>query len=297
MPGKILVSGGSGPIGAALLPSLKAAGYSVTRLVHGTPSGEQQIKWNPAEPVAPESVSGFEAVVHLAGESIVGRWTDVKKQRIRESRVLGTRNLASALARAAQRPRVFVSGSAIGYYGDRGDEVLREQSLSGAGFLPEVCCEWEAATQVAADAGIRTVCLRTGVVLSTVGGALPKMLTPFRLGLGGNIGNGRQWLSWIHVQDLVGAIHHILKSDLVLGPVNGVSPRASTNAEFTQILAAVLARPAIFPMPAFAARLVFGQMADELLLASQRVEPAALIASGYPFQFSDLANTLKDLLK
>jgi uncharacterized protein len=297
MPGKILVSGASGPIGAALLPSLKAAGFTVTRLVHGTPSGDQQIKWNPAEPLSPESVSGFDAVVHLAGESIVGRWTEAKKRRIRESRVLGTQNLAGALSRAAQRPRVFISGSAIGYYGDRGDEILREQSPSGEGFLPEVCRAWEAATQPANDAGIRTVCLRTGVVLSAVGGALPKMLPPFRLGLGGNMGNGRQWWSWIHVQDLVGAIHHILKTDLLQGPVNGVSPKSATNAEFTKRLAAVLERPAIFPMPAFAARLAFGQMADELLLASQRVEPAALVASGYPFQFSDLAKALDDLLK
>lgn len=297
MPGKILVSGVSGPIGAALLPSLKAAGYSVMRLVHGAASGEQQIRWNPAEPLSPDSVSGFDAVVHLAGESIVGRWTKAKKRRILESRVLGTRNLAQALAQASPRPRVFLSASAIGYYGDRGDEVLREQSSSGEGFLPEVCRAWEAAGQPAADARIRTVCVRIGVVLSAVGGALPKMLPPFRLGLGGNMGNGHQWWSWIHVQDLVGAIHHILKTDLLHGPVNGVSPKAVTNAEFTKTLAAVLGRPAIFPMPAFAARLAFGQMAEELLLASQRVEPAALIASGYPFQYSDLAKTLRDLLK
>jgi len=297
MPGKILVSGASGPIGAALLPSLKAAGYGVTRLVHGAPSGDQQIHWNPAEPLSPDSVSGFEAVVHLAGESIVGRWTEGKKQRIRESRVLGTRNLAQALAKTMQRPRVFISGSAIGYYGDRGDEILREQSSSGEGFLPEVCRAWEAAAQLAAAAGIRTVCLRTGVVLSWVGGALPKMLPPFRFGLGGNMGSGRQWWSWIHVQDLVGAVHHILKTDLLQGPVNGVSPRALTNAEFTKTLAAVLGRPAIFPMPAFAARLAFGQMAEELLLASQRVEPAALVASGYPFQYSDLTKALNDLLQ
>ncbi len=294
---RILVSGVSGPIGAALLPSLEAGGHRVTRLVRGTPSGEGQLAWDPAQLLSPEAVSGFDAVIHLAGESIVSRWTESKKKRILESRVVGTRNLAHSLAAAPQRPRVLISASAIGYYGDRGNEILREQSPSGKGFLPEVCRQWEGATQPAADAGIRTVRLRIGVVLSSAGGALPKMLTPFRLGLGGNMGDGRQWWSWIHVQDLAGAIHHILKSDLLQGPVNGVSPGPVTNAEFTKTLAAVLSRPAIFPMPAFAARLAFGQMADELLLASQRVEPTSLIASGYPFQYSELRKALEEILR
>jgi uncharacterized protein len=293
---RILVSGVSGPIGKALLPSLKARGHSVTRLVRGVPSREAQMAWDPARRLQPDSVSGFDAVIHLAGESVVGRWTEAKKQRILESRVRGTRNLAQSLTAAGERPRVFISASAIGYYGDRGDEILREQSASGKGFLPEVCRQWEAATEPAADAGIRTVCLRIGIVLSAAGGALQKMLTPFRLGLGGNIGDGGQWWSWIHVQDLVGAIHHSLKSDLLQGAVNGVSPGPVTNAEFTRILARALSRPAIFPMPAFAARLAFGQMADELLLASQRVEPSALVASGYPFHYSDLRKALEDVL-
>ncbi len=226
----------------------------------------------------------------------MGRWTEAKKQRILDSRVSGTRNLAQSLAAAPQLPRVFISASAIGYYGNRGDEILREQSAWGKGFLPEVCRQWEAATQPAAHAGIRTVCLRIGIVLSSAGGALQKMLTPFRLGLGGYMGDGSQWWSWIHVQDLVGAIHHVLKSDLLQGAVNGVSPGPVTNAEFTKILARALSRPAIFPMPAFAARLAFGQMADELLLASQRVEPSALVASGYPFHYSDLRKALEDIL-
>ena len=294
---RILVSGVSGPIGTALLPSLEADGHRVTRLVRRTPSGEGQLAWDPEQLLSREAVSGFDAVIHLAGESIVGRWTESKKKRILESRVTGTRNLAQSLAAASQRPLVLISASAIGYYGDRGDEILREQSPSGRGFLPEVCRQWEAATQPAADAGIRTVSVRIGVVLSSAGGALPKMLAPFRLGLGGNMGDGRQWWSWIHVQDLAGAIHHILKSDLLQGPVNGVSPGPVTNAEFTKTLAAVLSRPAIFPMPAFAARLGFGQMADELLLASQRVEPTALVASGYPFQFSDLRKALEEILR
>ncbi len=294
---RILVSGVSGPIGAALLPSLNARGYKVTRLVRGGATGKEQIGWDPAQPLPPESVSGFEAVIHLAGETVVGRSTEAKKSRIVNSRVLGTRHLAEALAQARQRPRVLISASAIGYYGDRGNEILHETSPSGTGFLPEVCRQWEAATQPAAQAGIRAVQIRIGVALSPAGGALPKMLLPFRLGVGGNMGNGRQWWSWIHVQDLVGAIHHILKSDLLHGPVNLVAPKPVTNAEFTKTLAAVLSRPAIFPMPAFVARMAFGQMGEEVLLASQRVEPAKLIASGYPFHFADLKKALEEILK
>ncbi len=297
MANRILVSGVSGPIGAALLPSLKQGGYSVTRLTRNATAGEGQIAWDPSQPLSPDAVTGFDAVIHLAGESIVGRWTDEKKKKILDSRVLGTKHLAEALAKAAQKPKVFVAGSAIGFYGDRGDELLREDSPSGTGFLPEVCRQWEAAAQPAIRAGIRTVNIRTGVVLSTKGGALPKMLTPFKLGVGGNIGNGRQWWSWIDVRDMVGGIHHILKTDLLQGPVNMVAPKAVTNAEFTKTLASVLHRPAIFPVPAFAARLAFGQMADELLLASQRVEPTKLVRSGYPFQYLDLRKSLTDTLK
>ncbi len=295
-PSRILVSGVSGPIGAALLPSLNAQGCQITRLVRGQPSGEAQFSWDPGRPLPPESLSGFEAVIHLAGENIVGRWTKAKKARIRDSRVLGTRHLAEALARVPQPPRVLISASAIGYYGDRGDELLCEDSPSGQGFLPEVCREWEAAAKPAADAGIRTVQMRIGLVLSPVGGALQKMLPVFRMGLGGRIGKGHQWWSWIDAQDIAGAVHHILKTEGLQGPVNLVAPRPVTNTEFTKKLASVLSRPAIFPMPAFAARLAFGQMADELLLASQRVEPAKLVASGYPFRFPDLTASLEDLL-
>lgn len=297
MANRILVSGVSGPIGAALLPSLRQRGYAITRLTRDKSAAEDQIAWDPAQPLSPEAVSGFEAVIHLAGESIVGRWNDSKKKEIRDSRVLGTRHLAEALAKTADKPRVFVSGSAIGFYGDRGEEILREDSSSGTGFLPEVCREWEAAARAAIDAGIRTANIRTGVVLSTKGGALPKMLTPFKLGVGGKIGDGKQWMSWIDVRDMVGAIHHILKTDLLQGPVNMVAPKAVTNAEFTKTLASVLHRPAIFPVPAFAARWAFGQMADELLLASQRVEPTKLVRSGYPFQCVDLRKSLTDLLE
>jgi len=297
MISRILVSGVSGPIGAALLPSLKTRGYEVTRLVRGRAAGENQILWDPAKPIAPEAVSGFDAVVHLAGESIVGRWSAEKKRKIRDSRVVGTSNLAQAIAQAKDKPRVLVCSSAIGFYGDRGDEVLNEESEPGKGFLPEVCREWEAATQPAVDAGIRTVQMRTGVVLSSTGGALGKMLTPFKMGVGGKIGNGRQWMSWIDVQDMVGAILHILKSDSMHGPVNLVAPKPVTNSEFTQTLASVLSRPAIFPVPAFVVKLAFGEMGETVLLGSQRVEPAQLVASGYPFRFSELRASLQAMFK
>lgn len=297
MPGRILVSGVSGPIGAALLPSLRNRGSKVVRLIRGPASRDDEVSWDPAKPLPPESVSGFDAVIHLAGESIVGRWTAAKKARIRDSRALGTRNLAEALAQAPQRPGLLISASAVGYYGHRGDEVLREDSSPGQDFLAQVCRQWEAATQPAAQAGIRTVNMRIGLILSPIGGALPKMLTPFRLGLGGRIGDGRQWWSWIHVNDLVGAVHHIMKTNLLAGPVNLVAPNPVTNAEFTKMLAQVLDRPAIFPMPALAARLAFGEMADELLLASQRVEPTKLVSSGYSGRHSDLKKALEDILK
>ena len=297
MPAKVLVSGSSGLIGSALLPALKASGYEVVCLGRGK-SGNGRIGWDPARPLAPESVSGFDAVIHLAGESIASRWTESKKKAIRDSRVLGTRHLAEALARAASPPRVLISASAIGFYGDRDDEILREDSASGgSGFLPEVCREWEAAARPAADAGIRTVQLRTGVVLSREGGALRKMLLPFRMGIGGRIGSGRQWMSWIHIHDWVGAVQHILKNDLLQGPVNMVAPKPVTNLEFTKTLASVLSRPAIFPVPAFAAKLAFGEMAEDVLLASQRVEPARLVTSGYPFQYSELGKALVAILK
>ncbi|HYM76574.1 MAG TPA: TIGR01777 family oxidoreductase [Candidatus Dormibacteraeota bacterium] len=295
MISRILVSGVSGPIGTALLPSLDTLGYKVIRLVRGPATNRGQIHWDPAQPISPDAVSGFDAVIHLAGESIVGRWTAAKKQAIRESRVLGTSQLAAALAKASGKPHVFISSSAIGYYGDRGEEVLNEQSAPGSGFLPDVCREWEAATRPAADAGIRTVQMRTGVVLSPKGGALGKMLTPFKMGVGGRVGDGRQWMSWIAVEDMVGAIHHLLKADLVQGPVNMVAPKPVTNTEFTRTLASVLSRPAIFPVPAFAVKLAFGEMGETVLLGGQRVEPAQLVASGYPFRFPTLRSALESL--
>jgi uncharacterized protein len=301
MNSRILVSGVSGPIGTALLPSLKASGSSVVRLVRGVAAGgppdNAQIMWDPAGAIAPEAVSGFDAVIHLAGESIFGRWTASKKRKIRDSRVMGTRNLAAALARASQKPKVFVCGSAIGYYGNRGDEVLSEGSAAGTGFLAEVCREWEEAATSAVQAGIRTAHLRTGIVLSPKGGALGAMLLPFKMGLGGRTGSGRQWMSWIDVRDMVGGIQHILENELMRGPVNMVAPEPVRNAEFAATLAGVLRRPAIFPMPAFVAKLAFGEMGEELLLGSQKVEPGKLVASGYQFRYRELRGSLEGLLQ
>ncbi|MGB8987522.1 MAG: TIGR01777 family oxidoreductase [Candidatus Sulfotelmatobacter sp.] len=296
MNSRILVSGVSGPIGAALLPSLRTNGCSVVRLVRGAARGDDQIGWDPAEPLAPQTVSGFDAVIHLAGESIFGRWTAGKKAKIRDSRVVGTFNLSSALAQARDKPQVFVCGSAIGYYGNRGDEALREESAPGAGFLAEVCQDWEEATTPAVRADIRTAHIRTGVVLSPKGGALGAMLTPFRMGLGGRTGSGQQWLSWIDVRDMVGAIHHILKNDLIQGPVNMVAPKPVRNADFARTLANALSRPAIFPLPAFAVKLVFGEMGEDLLLGSQKVEASKLISTGYPFRYRELKTSLESLL-
>jgi len=297
MPLTVLVSGSSGLVGSALVPALRASGHDVKRLVRGTVVAPDQISWNPAEPLVPECVSGFDAVIHLAGESIATRWSQEKKRRITDSRVPPTRHLATALTKAQQRPRVFVCASAIGYYGNRGDEILHEESPSGEGFTAELCRQWEAAAQSAASVGIRHIQIRTGIVLSAAGGALRKMLPPFRMGVGGNVGNGRQWMSWVDLRDVVGAIQHLLTADSVSGPVNMVSPHPVRNAEFTKALASVLHRPAIFPMPAFAARLAFGQMADELLLASQRVQPTKLLASGYVFQWPDLRPSLRAILQ
>jgi uncharacterized protein (TIGR01777 family) len=296
MNSRVLVSGVSGPIGAALLPSLRTGGWSVVRLVRGTAAGAGQVAWDPAVAIAPEVVSGFDAVIHLAGETIVGRWTSAKKAKIRDSRVAGTLNLASALARADDKPRVFICGSAIGYYGNRGDEALTEESAAGRGFLAQVCREWEEATAPAAQAGIRTPQLRTGIVLSPKGGALGAMLVPFKLGLGGRTGDGRQWMSWIDVQDMVGGIHHILKNELLQGAVNMVAPKPVRNAEFIATLASVLSRPAIFPMPAFVAKALFGEMGEELLLGGQKVEAGKLIASGYAFRCGELRASLEGLL-
>ena len=294
---KILVSGSSGLVGSALVPLLSTRGHSITRLVRQDPQ-PGQVQWDPERgTIEAARLAGFDAVVHLAGQTIAGaKWTAEQKARIRVSRVKGTRILSEALAALPAPPQVMICASAIGYYGNRGDEVLREESPAGSGFLPEVCRAWEAAAEPARKMGIRVTNLRTGVVLSAGGGALPKMLPAFKLGIGGVIGSGRQYMSWIALDDVVGAIDHALSNTVLDGPVNAVAPHPVTNREFTVTLGRVLSRPTLFPMPAFAVRLAFGEMADELLLASQRVEPAKLASSGYKFQFSQLEGALRHAL-
>jgi uncharacterized protein (TIGR01777 family) len=277
---------------------LEARGIEAVRLVRGAAASAGQISWNPLAPIPSVAVSGFDAVIHLAGESIVGRWTPAKQKAIRESRVAGTQRLATALAQSDAKPSAFVCASAIGFYGSRGDEILDECSSIGQGFLPEVCREWEQASRIAAEAGIRTVNIRMGLVLSSRGGALAKMLTPFKLGLGGRLGSGRQWWSWIHVDDIVGAIHHAMETESVSGPINLVAPNPLRNSDFTKTLAIVLRRPALFPVPELALNLAFGRMAAaELLLSSERVKPARLEETGYKFLFPELREALVHLVR
>ncbi len=290
----VLISGASGLVGRALERSLDAGGHRVRRLVRRRPVEPDATFWDPAAgELDAAAMKGVDAVVHLAGENIAGgRWTAAFKRRVLDSRVAGTGLIAAAVA-AADPPPVLVSASAIGFYGDRGEEPLDEASAAGEGFLAEVCRRWEAALAPASGAGARTVRLRIGVVLSRHGGALAKMLTPFRFGLGGVIGDGRQVMSWIHLDDLVGAIEHALGSGDLNGPVNAVAPRPVTNRELTRVLARVLRRPAWLPMPATLVRLVFGEMGEELLLAGARVTPARLAETGYAFRFDDLESALR----
>jgi uncharacterized protein (TIGR01777 family) len=244
----------------------------------------------------PMVLQGLDAAVHLAGESIAQKWTPESKVRILKSRARGTRLLSESFARLTQPPRVFLCASAIGYYGNRGDEILTEENASGSGFLAEVCREWEAACESATRKGIRVVNLRIGVVLSPTGGVLGRMLSPFRLGLGGRIGSGKQYMSWIAIDDLVAVILHALTCDKLSGPVNAVAPNPVTNFEFTKTLGRVLRRPTVFPVPAWAARLALGEMANDLLLASARVEPTRLASSGYEFQYPELEGALRHVL-
>ncbi len=295
---KVLISGASGLVGGALVPHWTAAGHTVLRLVRGKTPGEGEIGWDPREgKLEPSDLEGVDAVVHLAGENIAsGRWTAARKREIRDSRVRGTRLVAEALAKCERAPRVLVAASAIGFYGNRGEEELTEDSESGEGFLAEVCREWEEASGAAREHGIRVVNARIGVVMSKKGGALKKMLMPFRLGLGGRIGSGRQSMSWISLDDLVLVLDRVLNDDSLSGPVNAVSPNPVSNAEFTRTLGRALGRPTIFPMPAFAARLAFGEMGDELLLSSQRVVPRKLLDAGFEFRYPALEDALRHVL-
>lgn len=296
---KVLVSGSSGFIGSALLRDLADGGHVVTRLVRSS-SGRKGdgVLWNPGEgTVDQDGLEGHDAVVHLAGENIAGAsWTPGRKAGIRDSRVGGTKLLCGSLGRLKRPPGVLVCASAVGYYGDRGSEILREDSPPGKGFLADVCREWEEAALEGARHGIRVVILRIGMVLDPDGGALAKMLPAFRAGAGGRIGSGEQYVSWIALPDLIGVIRYAMSSGSLEGPVNAVAPVPVTNREFTKTLGRILWRPTVVSLPAFAARLLFGPMADELLLAGARVTPAKLLASGYAFRFPDLEGALRCML-
>lgn len=292
----IAVTGASGLVGSTLVPLLSAGGHRVTRLVRRA-AGDGEATWDPAGGVDLSALEDVGAVVHLAGENIAAaRWTAAVKQRIRDSRVQGTRVLCEALARSPRPPNVLVCASAIGFYGDRDAEELTEESAAGTGFLAEVVRDWEAATGPARAAGIRVVNLRFGVILSAKGGALAKMLLPFKLGAGGRVGDGKQYWSWISIDDAAGAVDHCIMTDGLSGPVNAVAPRPVTNEEFTKTLGHVLRRPTVLPMPAFAARLVLGEMADDLLLASARVVPRQLERTGYVFRQPELESALRHVL-
>ncbi|MGE0820990.1 MAG: TIGR01777 family oxidoreductase [Candidatus Binatia bacterium] len=296
---KILVTGASGLVGSALVPFLTTGGHQVFRLVRSKPVlTENEVLWEPMSGVGDFTrLEGLDAVVHLAGENIAaGRWTDEQKARIRDSRVRGTKVLSEALSQLVLPPKVLVSASAIGYYGNRGTEMVSEESPPGSSFLAEVCTAWEEATAPAEKAGIRVVHGRVGVVLSPKGGALAKMLLPFKLGAGGHVGSGQQYMSWIALDDVVGALFHAVITDTLRGPVNLTTPQAVTNREFTAILGKVLRRPTLLPVPAFAVRVVLGEMAEELLLAGTRVAPRQLVATGYEFRFPQLKGALRHVL-
>ncbi len=295
---RIIVSGSHGLVGKALIKALEADGHEIYRLVRHAPNSEKEIEWSPDRySIAISRIEGFDAVYHLAGESIAsGRWNDEKKRKIRESRTKGTKLLADALANLSAPPKTLISASATGYYGDRGDELLTETSPPGKGFLADVCTEWEQATEHARAKGVRVVNTRFGIILDKEGGALAKMLTPFRMGIGGRIGDGKQWMSWIALDDVIGALKFALNDESMNSPVNFVAPNPVTNAEFTGTLGKVLSRPTLFPIPEFGVRLAFGEMADALLLSSQRVEPAILKQSGFKFRYPDLHGALQAVL-
>jgi uncharacterized protein (TIGR01777 family) len=292
---RILISGASGLIGRALTERLRSAGDSVQTLVRRKPEeAAGEIGWAPDAGVLDGSrLDGVDAVVHLAGRPISSRWTEETKAEIRDSRVRGTKLLAEVVAQLPRRPKVFISASAIGFYGPRGDESLDETSAPGTGFLADVCQEWEAAATPARDAGIRTVHLRTGLVLSRAGGMLAQVLLPFKMGAGGVVGTGRQWLSWISLADATAGIQHAIATAELSGPVNLTAPEPASNAEFVRTLGKLLSRPTLIPLPAFAVKMIFGEMGDELLLAGQKVLPKRLLASGFQFAHSDLESALR----
>ena len=297
---KILISGGSGLVGKEVTRALSEDGHTVARLVRpGSGASAGDIRWDPMSASADfPAMEGADAIINLSGASIAdGRWTPARKAILRSSRVDTTRVLVEALTRLRQKPRVFVSASATGYYGNRGDEILTEASAPGTDFLALLARDWEAEAMRAESSGIRTVLLRFGVILTGDGGALSQMLMPFRLGVGGRFGSGNQWMSWIALEDAVEIVRSAILSERFAGPLNVVAPNPLRNSDFTRIVAAALHRPAIFPAPAFALRIMLGEMADALLLASQRAVPERLLAAGYTFRYDDFAAALRAILK
>ena len=296
---KILISGASGLVGMALVTDLRSQGHSVARLVRpGSVPSSGDIAWDPiTATIDVSAMEAADAVVNLSGASIAqGRWTPARRAVIRSSRIDTTRVLVDALSSLRQKPRVFVCASAIGFYGDRGDEILTESSAIGTDFLSPLVGDWEAEAIRAEAAGIRTVLLRFGVILSSEGGALPQMLMPFKFGLGGRLGSGKQWMSWVALEDAVGIICSSITNEDLAGPLNVVAPNPLTNSDFTRVAASVLRRPAIFAAPEFALRIALGEMADALLLTSQRVIPERLMATGYSFRLPEFEAALRSIL-
>jgi hypothetical protein len=296
---KVAVTGSSGLVGSALCESLKRDGCQIVRLSRAAKLGREEIRWDPVSgEVDLAGLEGCDSIVHLAGENIAkGRWTAEKKKRLTTSRVDATRSLVRAIGKLSSKPKSFIAASAIGYYGNRGDEVMTEDSKPGSSFLADLCKNWESESLKAADLGVRVACIRIGVVLSKKGGALAAMLTPFKMGGGGVLGPGTQYFSTISLPDLVGVIRLAIEDERLKGAVNAVQPESVTNRSFTKTLGKVISRPTIFPMPQFAARLVFGEMADELLLASTRVEPKRLKEIGFQFQHPSVESALRAALE
>jgi len=294
---KILITGASGLVGTELQKSFAEKGYEMLLASRSEPKDDKHIQWSIEEGFAePEKLEGIDVVVHLAGENVSGglRWSDEKKKAIRDSRVLGTRNVVDAISKLKEKPKVFVASSAIGFYGERGDEEVTESSAAGDNFLADVSKSWEAESRRAEDAGIRTVLLRTGIVLSKDGGALGTMLTPFKLGVGGVVGSGKQWMSWISMEDEIAIINFVIENENIRGAVNAVSPNPVTNQEFTKTLGDVLYRPTFLPLPEFAVSMVFGEMGDALLLASTKVIPKRLTDAGFEFKYPDLKPAIEN---
>lgn len=297
---KILITGASGLVGTHLIPTLKAKGHEIFKLVRKTPKAADEIQWDAGSGFSDAEqlkLENFDAVVHLAGDNVASEnWSEEKKRKIRESRTVGTRVLVDALKKCENPPKILVSASAIGFYGNRNDEILNEDSAKGVGFFPDVCDEWEQESQKATEFGARVVNPRIGVVLAKDGGALEKMLTPFKFGVGGVVGSGEQFMSWIAIDDLIKIFHFALETNDLSGAINATAPNPATNEEFTKTLGKVLGRPTIIPIPAFGIKLLFGEMGERLLLEGCRVVPKRLQDSNFEFQFPNLEDAMKHVI-